>query len=627
MHIKELSEMLWDDVNNVSKYLLPNGKKESNEWVCGSVDGEKGKSLKINLGGKRVWSDFSTGAGGDLIDLWSQVRDIQLPEAIKEVKDYLGVKDDDAGIQKKKKSFKKPDRSKLRKGARHVEYLQTRGLTEETIKEYKIAQCVVWDHNTQKEVDGMAFPYIRNDECLFIKSIGIDRNNGKKVIGASKDAEPCLFGWHKMAKDSRMLVITEGEIDCMSLNQIGLDCVLSVPFGGGTGNKQQWIDYEYHNLDRFEDIYICMDNDDAGQKAAQEIAQRLGIERCFLVKLPYKDANECLQKGMTQDDFLAVFEKCETFDPEELRNSYDYMESVWNLHTSPEQYLFESAYPMLNDMFKFREAELTIINAQNGHGKSQFANGLMLESIRQGVDCFAASMEFKPEAFLRRLYTQMMCTNFWKREEFDASGRILNERLWMYNVTGTAKTKKLIETMRYAAKRYGVKVFLIDSLMKCGLGEDDYNGQKDFVDQLCDFKNKYSVHVLLITHSKKIENEDKPTGKMDVKGTGAITDLADNVMTIWRNKPRERAQAKAEAGEPLTPQEQAQKDAPSAILTLCKQRNADGKEGAVPLEFDLKSMQYYCPSSKGAFNYVHVMPNIECNQQFADQHSENRNIN
>ena len=609
MHIKELSEMLWDDVINVSKYLLPNGKKESNEWVCGSVDGEKGKSLKINLAGKRVWSDFTTGEGGDLIDLWSKVRSIQLHEAINEIKSYLGVKDDDQAITKKKKEFKKPDRSKLRKGDRHIEYLKSRGLTDETIKAYKVAQCVVW--NGQSEVDGMAFPYIRNDECLFIKSIGIDRPNGKKVIGASKDAEPCLFGWHNMAEDSRMLVITEGEIDAMSLYQVGVDCVLSVPFGGGTGNKQQWIDYEYHNLDRFEDIYICMDSDESGQKAAHEIAQRLGIERCYLVKLPYKDANECLQRGMIAEDFLKVFEACENFDPEELRNSYDYMESVWDLNNSPEQYLFKSPYPSLNNIFKFREAELTIVNAQNGHGKSQLANGFVLEAIRGGVDCFTASMEFRPETFLRRMYNQVLCTTMWKRDEFESAAGFLNERLWMYNVTGTAKVNRLIDTMKYAAKRYGVKLFLIDSLMKCGIGEDDYNGQKDFVDRICDFKNTHNVHIILITHSKKIENEDKPTGKMDVKGTGAITDLADNVMTIWRNKPRERAVAKMQSGEPLTDKEQELSKSPSALLMLCKQRNSDGQEGAVALEFDMKSMQYYCPTVGCSFNYLYDKPTRE----------------
>ncbi|SPP30979.1 hypothetical protein ARAF_0081 [Arsenophonus endosymbiont of Aleurodicus floccissimus] len=57
--ITELSERLWLDVVRVAKYLLPEGKKESHEWVAGSVHGESGKSLKINLSCKKVWSDFA----------------------------------------------------------------------------------------------------------------------------------------------------------------------------------------------------------------------------------------------------------------------------------------------------------------------------------------------------------------------------------------------------------------------------------------------------------------------------------------------------------------------------------------------------------------------------------------
>uniref|UniRef100_A0A3B0M3M9 DNA primase n=1 Tax=Arsenophonus endosymbiont of Trialeurodes vaporariorum TaxID=235567 RepID=A0A3B0M3M9_9GAMM len=61
--ITELSERLWLDVVRVAKYLLPEGKKEGHEWVAGSVHGEQGKSLKVNLSGKKVWSDFAEGTG------------------------------------------------------------------------------------------------------------------------------------------------------------------------------------------------------------------------------------------------------------------------------------------------------------------------------------------------------------------------------------------------------------------------------------------------------------------------------------------------------------------------------------------------------------------------------------
>ena len=67
---KEISERLWLQVEKVAKHLLPNGKRQSNEWCVGSADGEEGQSLRINLGGKKKWHDFASGEGGDLLDLW-----------------------------------------------------------------------------------------------------------------------------------------------------------------------------------------------------------------------------------------------------------------------------------------------------------------------------------------------------------------------------------------------------------------------------------------------------------------------------------------------------------------------------------------------------------------------------
>mgnify|MGYP002184308660 FL=1 len=150
--------------------------------------------------------------------------------------------------------------------------------------------------------------------------------------------------------------------------------------------------------------------------------------------------------------------------------------------------------------------------------------------------------------------------------EIESAFSFYDDRLWLFALTGTAKAKKLLEIFQYANRRYGINLFVIDSLMKCGIDDDDYNGQKEFLDAICDFKNKTNSHVILVTHSRKSDSEDKPTGKMDVKGSGSITDLTDNLFIIWRNKRRERALQKLQAGQQLTPEEQNHTAEPASVL-------------------------------------------------------------
>jgi twinkle protein len=615
--VNEISSKLWASVDRVCKHLLPNGKKEANEWVVGSTGGECGKSLKVNLAGKNKWSDFSSGEGGDLLDLWVSVRNIQLHDAIKEAKEFLGIKDDDQYFNKPKKQYAKPDRSKLRKGTAAEEYLKTRGLSEQTIKAYKIADCVVWDHDRKIEVPGIAFPFIDSEGCFFIKSIGIERNNGKKIIGASKDAKPGLFGWQSFPKDIRALIICEGEIDCMSFHEYGIPA-LSVPFGGGKGAKQQWIDNEYHNLDRFEEIIICMDSDQAGQEAAGEIAARLGIERCRIAELPRKDCNECLATGVSAEEVWDALETARFLDPEELASAGAFMQDAIDAFYRKDQGIFQAPWAKLNENFQFRESEISIVNGTNGHGKSQVVGQLMLTAISQGVRCCVASMELKPGVLLKRMTRQSTCAPLPPVEEIEATFGLFDDKLWLFTLTGTAKSDRLLEIFSYANKRYGITLFVIDSLMKCGIGETDYDGQKAFLDKLCDFKNKHNAHVILVTHSRKGESEEKPTGKMDVKGTGAVTDLVDNVFIIWRNKKRERAIQLINDGEYISDDDRALADGPGALLILDKQRNGEGWEGKIPLDFDIQSNQYLSIGDKNPFNYTYG----ECDSKIKERYNK-----
>lgn len=603
MTAADLSEKLWDQVEKVAKFLLPKGHLEGHEWCAGSVNGEVGKSLKINLNGKKVWSDFASGDGGDLLDLWVLVRNCQLHDAMREAKEFLGLRDDDRHFEAKKKTFSRPTKKGVKKANHCYEYLASRGITRETAEAFRVSDAVVWHHDENREIPAIAFPYIRNGELLQVKRIGVERPDGKKLIMAEADCEPCLFGWQALDKSARVLVLCEGEIDCMSYAQMGLPA-LSVPFGGGKGAKQQWIEYEYHNLDRFDEIWLSLDNDDVGREAAKEIARRLGEHRCRLVELPHKDINECVMAGM---DFEAVFEcleRAKYFDPDELCSAGDLLQETIDAFEQRDIGLFTSPWTSLNRNFKFRAGELTLVNGVNGHGKTELVGHIVVNAMSQGVRTCIASLELKPGKMLARLTRQTICTASPKREEIIMTNEWFSDRLWVFKLTGTAKAGRLLEIFAYARRRYGIELFVIDNLAKCGLDEEDYTGQKDFIDALCDFKNEHNCHVLLVTHSRKT-NEATPTGKMDVKGTGALTDMPDNVMAVWRNIPRELALRKAErmGHESLDKDEKASVDMPASMIRLLKQREGEGWLGDISTTFDARSHQFLEGESK-PYNYL-----------------------
>lgn len=224
----ELSDLLWAQVDRVAPHLLPNGKKEGHEWVAGNVNGDKGNSLKVNLSGKKKWADFAEGDGGDMLDLWMACRGINLHQAMQEAKAFLGIKDDDHHFDaKREKKFSRPDRKKIARYVTrtesHLEYLQSRGISPEVVKRYEVVSGKVW--NGERELDALVLPYKRDGELLQVKRISTERPDGKKVIMAEGDCEPCLFGWQALDAGVRAVVLCEGEIDCMSYAQYGISAL------------------------------------------------------------------------------------------------------------------------------------------------------------------------------------------------------------------------------------------------------------------------------------------------------------------------------------------------------------------------------------------------------------------
>ena len=233
---------------------------------------------------------------------------------------------------------------------------------------------------------------------------------------------------------------------------------------------------------------------------------------------------------------------------------------------------------------QFRPGEVTLWAGINGHGKSMMLSMVMLSLMSQDYRACIASFEMKPDVQLERMMRQLAMSEDPSVEWVDASLQWMDGRLWFYDQQGTVDLDSVFAVCRYAADRLKIKHIVIDSLMKCVRGDDDYNGQKQLVDELTAIARDNEIHIHLVHHVRKQGDENSPPGKFDVKGAGAITDQVDNVLIVWRNKFKEMKLRSDKATD-------SDKDAPDAMLICDKQRNGEW-EGVIKLWFHQQSMQY-----------------------------------
>jgi twinkle protein len=247
----------------------------------------------------------------------------------------------------------------------------------------------------------------------------------------------------------------------------------------------------------------------------------------------------------------------------------------------------EGAYlpwPKLADKFRFRPGEVTLWPGINGHGKSQVTALTQMDMAYNGERVAVASFEMAPKRTLARMLRQASCSAEPSRRYIDEFMEYFDGKLHLINRRGMVDQKYVEACVRYCVDKLGVTQFFIDNLTKCVKGDDDYNGQKNFIDAMCAAGMDTGCHIHIVHHIRKGEDEYKVPGKFDVKGTGAITDQVDNTITVWRNKRKEGLIAKGKA----TPENMEE---PDCVLAIDKQRNGSW-EGNLALWYDHESMSY-----------------------------------
>lgn len=243
-----------------------------------------------------------------------------------------------------------------------------------------------------------------------------------------------------------------------------------------------------------------------------------------------------------------------------------------------------------HDYVQFRGGEVSIWAGINGHGKSMVTGQVALWLLKQSKVCIA-SMEMRPEATLQRMVRQASGVNSVSREYQAHFLEWSKGRLWIYDKLDQVPTESILGMISYCATELGIKHIFVDSLMKCGIDDDNYNGQKRFVDQLCQVAKQLDVHIHLIAHMRKGESEYKRPGKFDVMGASALTNLVDNLFIVHRNKGKEE---KLRIGQECDESDQT--------ITVAKQRHGD-YEGVFHLWFHPASQQFLPMDSTSAMQF------------------------
>lgn len=230
--------------------------------------------------------------------------------------------------------------------------------------------------------------------------------------------------------------------------------------------------------------------------------------------------------------------------------------------------------------FRFRPREITIWTGYKGHGKSALLSQVLLRFMQTGKKVFVCSPEFHPVELLYRFLVQCIGGDDPTEEEADVLIDFLASRLWLYDVQASLKPGDVPALCRWVMEHIKPDHIVIDSLMKCGLPPDDYSGQKRLVDQIQTVAHQNDVHIHLVAHARKGQSDDRPAKLHDIKGASEIADLAENVVSVWRNKPKEQKASRGDH-DPADP---------DALFVVEAQRNCGGWVGTVPLWFQRSAM-------------------------------------
>ncbi len=388
-----------------------------------------------------------------------------------------------------------------------LEWFQSRNITSETLQVMKVTAGTVFMPQVNKSVGAVCFNYFRDGQLINIKYR--DREKNFRMV---KDAQKIFYNLDGI-QDQKEIWIVEGEMDCLTMVQSGIKNCCSVPAGGSKGNNNlDYLDSCWQYFEKVEQVYILTDKDEVGNKLGNELARRIGLERCNRVTLPdHKDINEVLCAGLKiSREYLLELSK-----PYPLLGIYQ-AESFWDEMMYIKRHGFPKGWkprPPFGNYVTIHPGYTSVITGIPGHGKSEHLDQMLIElSIDNELrGCYFSPENWPTEMHVMKLVEKTTGVNFWegKEEEINGVKSWLNDHIfWAYPNDGF-NLDNILEHIRKAVLRHGINWYVIDPWNKL---DHQYTGQEtkyisECLDKIDNFNKQNNVHGFIVAHPTKMEKD------------------------------------------------------------------------------------------------------------------------
>ena len=416
-------------------------------------------------------------------------------------------------------------------------WFSKRGITPDTLEKNGVCLKKVWFSQTRREETAICFPYRREGDVVNVKYRGPN-----KLFRQEKNAEKIFFGLDDVDNAGKEdLIIVEGELDKLAMNEAGYWNTLSVPDGApskpladdtaGDPDKDTKFSYVWNcreHLDRAKRVIIAVDCDGPGDALAWELARRIGIAKCCRVKwsdsetIYRKDANEVLV-----EDGPTVIRECidaaKLLPIRSLYETVDYADQTYALYHGQIDRGESTGWMEMDKFMKIRPGELSIVTGYPSSGKSEFIDALSLNMARNLGWTFAlCSFENPAPEHIGKLAQKYLGLPFHEgptqrmsEQDLESAIAWINDHFYFIRSDDESPTLDwLLETAQAAVMRYGIRGLVIDPYNEMnhqrpvGMSETEYVSQ--MLGKVKRFAQNAGVHVWFIAHpAKPLPNLDK----------------------------------------------------------------------------------------------------------------------